>query len=90
MHLRNLKVGDALIDMEFRREGSALEFAIEQTAGKFPLTVVFEPMILAGEIGRARVGDVPAGLETFQRGDRVGVRLQFPLDHAHTITLEEG
>ena len=90
MHLRNLKVGDALIDMEFRREGSTHEFAIEQTAGKFPLTVVFEPMILAREIATARVGDVPAGLDMFQRGDRVGVRLQFPLDHAHTIALEEG
>lgn len=89
MHLRNLKIGDARIDMEFRRQGSAHEFLIEQTAGKFPLTVVFEPMILAREISTARVGGVPAGLDMFQRGDRAGIRLQFPLDHAHTIALEE-
>jgi hypothetical protein len=90
MNFRNLKVGDARLDMEFRREGSAHEFFIEQTAGKFPLTVVFEPMILAREISTARVGGVPAGLDMFQRGDRAGIRLQFPLDRAHTIALEEG
>jgi hypothetical protein len=85
--VRNLRMGEALIDLGFRRDGSRFTFRLAQEAGAVPVRLVFEPAI-TGRAVIARVDGQPAGLVARPFGERLLVPVQLVLDYERVVELE--
>jgi hypothetical protein len=85
--LRNLAMGDASMDVHYRRTESSHWFELEQTRGAAPVRVVLEPE-LAGVFRSARVDGVVAELAAVPAEGRSRVPVQIVLDHRRTLEVE--
>ncbi len=85
--VRNLRVGDAHIDVDYRRDGSRHIFRIDLASGAVPPRVVLEPA-LPGRLRSATIDDVEASLESRPFGTRTLVPVQFALEGERTVVLE--
>lgn len=86
-----LRVGDATIDLRYRKSGETHTFTLAQTSGRAPINLVFEPAVVPlGQEVQVRLAHEIAEVGTFERGNRLGVRLQLPLDHERRVTIHEG
>jgi hypothetical protein len=84
--VRNLRVAEARIGLEYRREGGTHLFRLEPLGGRVPVMAVLEPS-LPGRVARARVDGAPADLEMSLEGGRTRVAVQLPLDATRTLEV---
>jgi hypothetical protein len=85
--VRNLVVGDAAVDVVYRRTDDTHCFEVEQTRGAAPVRVVLEPE-LEGVLRCARVDGVGADLTAVPANGRSRVPVQIVLDHRRSVELE--
>lgn len=86
VELRNVRLGDATLDVGYTREGGPSTFVLRPTGGAVPATVVFEPRTPA-RVARVLVDGEPAEVEIRPAGPRTAVRLQLPIDRERRVTL---
>ncbi len=86
--VRNLRVAEARISLEYRREGGTHLFRLEPLGGRVPVMAVLEPS-LPGRMADARVDGEPADLEMSMEGGRTRVAVQLPLDATRTLEVAE-
>jgi hypothetical protein len=84
----NLAMADARIGFRFHRDGARHTFQFQQTAGRVPVRLVFEPALAATALRGASVDGRPARLDPRPFGERILVPIQLVLDHERTIVLE--
>ncbi|MBI4541129.1 MAG: hypothetical protein HY704_16635 [Gemmatimonadetes bacterium] len=89
VEVTNVRVGDSHVAVRYHRAGRRHTFAIEQTAGALPLTLIFEPTIPADAIDAVTIDDRGARLEPIRVGARSGVRVQLALDRERTVVLTD-
>jgi len=81
-----MAIGDASIDLEYRRSDRTHRFTVTQQRGSAPLRLILAPE-LPGGLRTARVDGSTADLEPVARGDRTGIPVQLALDHQRTLEL---
>ncbi len=86
LRVRNLRIGDSKVSFFFRQEGARHRFLLEQTAGRVPLNLVFEPLLPTAPTLVLLNGD-PVEVGRFQLGSRHGCRLQLPLTREQEVVL---
>lgn len=85
--VRNIRLGDALITLEYQRDHSAAQYKIEQVAGAMPVRLIFEPAF-AHQIAGIQVDDVPADLNLQMSAARVIAPVQLMLDHERVLRFQ--
>jgi hypothetical protein len=86
--VEGLRVGDAGLDLEYRREGDRHTWLLRPTAGAVPLTIVLEPRLSLTAVRAVLVDGRPAEVDVVPVGARTAVRLQLPLDADRSLTVE--
>lgn len=84
---REIRVGDARLDLGYRGEGARHTFVLRPTAGRAPVTVILEPLLPLEEVERVELEGERVTVDSFRGEGRVGVRFQFPLDGDRTVTV---
>jgi hypothetical protein len=87
LHVQNIRIGDALIDLAYSRTDERMEFQIVQTAGAYPVRLIFEP-ILATRVAKAFVDETPADLDFRPHEDRIILPVQILLDDRRVVRFE--
>ncbi len=85
--IHNIRMADALVTMQYRREGGMHDYAFEQVAGAMPVRLIFEPTFTR-PITTARVDDVAADLNVQPHGQRIIAPLQIMLDDRRRINFQ--
>lgn len=85
--VRNLHIGDALIDFDYVRTEGRMEFSFVQSAGAYPIRLIFEP-ILSVAVTSAYVDGTPASLDFRPHRDRILIPVQIMLDDRRVVGLE--
>lgn len=85
--LRGLRVGDARIRLDCRRDGPTLSFLLRQESGRLPVNLVFQPRLPFPGVERVLIGDDPADVEVVREGSGTALRCQFPLDPERRMTI---
>ncbi len=85
--VRNLRIGASRVTVSYARDGAVHTFGLEQMQGAVPVNLVFEPRVPGSAVRGAAVDEQPAELDSTRVGDRVGVRLQLPLDRKRTVVV---
>ncbi len=88
LEARRLRMGDAAVSLDYRREGDRHTFRLEQEAGAVPVTVIFEPLLPARRLVAARVDGRPAELDPRPLGERMLVPVQLVLDAERMVVLD--
>ena len=88
--LRNLRVGAAVVEMEYRRDGSIHRFVLRQVGGVAPIRVIFEPELGGARLERSWVDGQAAELDAALVDGRLRVPVQLVLDHERRLELEIG
>jgi len=86
--IRGIRLGDARIDLDYRREGGRHRFELSPTEGRVPATVIFEPSLPGVRPGTTYVDGQPAELAPVNEGDRLRFGVQLPLDGRRTVEVE--
>lgn len=84
--VEGIRVGDARVSLRYARREGSHTFSVEQTTGRVPLSLVFEPSV-PGAVEAVRVDGGPTDVAPDHRGGRARVRLQLPLDAERRVTL---
>lgn len=84
--VRALAMGNAAVDVEYRRTDQTHRFSITQRRGSIPLRLILAPE-LPGALRAARVDGTTADLDPAPGGDRTQVPVQLALDHPRTLEL---
>jgi hypothetical protein len=92
-HLRafraeEIRVGDARLILDFRREGGTRRYELEPTAGRTPALVVLEPTVY-GAVAAIRVDGHPAELDVVPVGEATRVRVQLQLGVSRVLEIDE-
>jgi len=87
-HLRGLRVGDARIRLDCRRDGPTLSFLLRQESGRLPVNLIFQPRLPFPGVERVLIGDDPADVEVVREGNGTTLRCQFPLDPERRMTID--
>lgn len=88
LDVAHLVIGDALVSLACRVEGTRHTFRLFQEAGRVPLNVVFEPRLGLSRVDRVRMGDEDADVEIVSEDGGVRLRCQFPLDPERRVTID--
>ncbi len=83
-----IRVGDARLSLDCRVEGGHGTLRVCQTAGRVPVTVIFEPFLPLGGVDAVRMGGDPAEVEIDEREGGVRLRFQFPLDPERSVSVD--
>ncbi|HEX7120650.1 MAG TPA: GH116 family glycosyl hydrolase [Longimicrobiales bacterium] len=86
--VRRLRMGDATVSLDYRRDGDRHTFRLVQEAGSVPVTLIFEPMLPARRLAAARVDGEPAELDPRPHGERMLVPVQLVLDAERVVELD--
>jgi hypothetical protein len=84
---RGIRVGDADVELDYRREGRHHELRLEPIRGRVPITVVLEPSLSAASPVAVRVDGRPAELDASASGSRTRFRVQLVLDSPRTVEM---
>ena len=84
-----IRMGEARVRLAYHVQGGRHTFRLEPTGGRVPVNLVFEPLLPVRDLGGAWVDGSRADVDRFRRGDRVGARLQIPLDAPREVAFEE-
>jgi glycogen debranching enzyme len=87
--VEGLRLGEAMISIRFRREGSRHIFQVAQYSGASPVRLVLEAAV-PGRIVSARVDGRDAALDVRPFGERYLAPVQLVLDHERQFELEIG
>lgn len=87
LELRGIRVADARVDLGYRREGDRHTFVLRPTAGRVPLTLILEPSLPVGGVESVELEGERVTVDSMRRGERWGVRFQFPLDGERTVVV---
>lgn len=87
LSVHNLHIGDALINLDYARQDSTMEFTFSQIAGAYPIRLIFEP-ILSVPVRQAFVDAAPASLDFRPFGERFIIPVQIMLDERRTVRFE--
>jgi hypothetical protein len=85
---RGIRLGDARIDLDYRREGGRHRFGLSPTEGRVPVTVIFEPSLIGERPGTTYIDGQPTDLALVSEGDRLRFGIQLPLDGRRTVEVE--
>ncbi len=88
--VRNLRVGAAVVELEYGREAGVHVFTLRQVGGGAPLRVILEPELGGSGLERSRVDGQPAELDALAVEGRLRVPVQLVLDHERRLELEIG
>jgi hypothetical protein len=88
--VRNLRMADSRVSMAYRQTGSRHVFTLEQTRGAVPINLVFEPTVPGKAVRDAHLDGKRVELDEIASHNRVGVRLQLPLDGPREIAILVG
>lgn len=80
----NIRVGDALVALEYENSGDACRFTITQTAGAMPVRLILEPA-LADRRWQPVVDATVADLDVKPVGDRIILPVQIMLDERRVV-----
>jgi hypothetical protein len=83
-----IRVGDGRIDLDCRVAGGHGTFRVSQTAGRVPMSVIFEPLMPLSGVQEVQMGEEPAAVEIEEREDGVRLRFQFPLDPERSVSVD--
>jgi len=86
--VRNVRVAEARVELEYRREGGVHRFRLEPLGGRVPVMAVLEPS-LPFRPATTRVDGRTAELEVTTEGTRCRVAVQLPLDATRTLEVRE-
>ncbi len=87
--LEGLRVGDSVLDLEYRRSGSGHLWRFRPTAGAVPLMLVLEPLIAVDGVDRVEVDGAAADVDiTDAAPGYTRIRLQLPLDTERSLAVE--
>jgi hypothetical protein len=97
-HLRDfrvqgIRVGDARLELSYRRERGVHRFLLDATDGRVPPMVVLEPSLPFRDLGAVRVDGAAAELTSELHGPggaRTRLRIQIPVDGLRLLEIEEG
>ena len=81
-----LAVGDARLDLLYRREAEVRTFTLRPSGGGIPATVVLEAVVPGG-VRAVVVDGRAASVETETVGGRTRVRLQLPVDAERSVRV---
>jgi hypothetical protein len=84
--LTGIHVGDARVSVHYTSHGTTRAFALEQTEGRVPVDLVFEPSV-DGPVARVLVDGDPTDVIPETTRGRSRVRLQMPLDGERRVEL---
>lgn len=87
LELRGIRVADARVDLGYRREGDRHTFVLRPTAGRVPLTLILEPSLPVEGVESVELEGERVTVDSMRRGERWGVRFQFPLDGERTVVV---
>ena len=85
----NIRVGDGLVRLSYERIGENLRFTIVQTAGAYPLRLIFEPVLTAAP-RYAFVDGKPAVLDVRAHTSGTIVPVQIMLDEEREVAFDMG
>lgn len=86
--VRNLVVGEAVVELEYQREGGRHRLTLRQARGGSPFRVILEPELAGGRLVGARVDGEPAELDAVPVAGRLRVPVQIVLDHERSVEVE--
>jgi hypothetical protein len=82
-----LRLGDASVSLDCRRQGPSCTFLLRQDRGRVPVNLIFAPRLPMAGVSEVRIGDEAGEVEVKNEPDGVVVRCQFPLDPERRITI---
>lgn len=82
--VRNIRVGDALVTLEFRVSEDETLYTIEQPGGPYPVTLIFEP-VLKRKFEKVWIDDVEAQLDIAVVGSAVVAPVQLVLADKRSV-----
>jgi hypothetical protein len=85
---RGIRVGDASVEMCYRREGWLHTLRLEPLQGRVPVTVVLEPSLPVAPPWAVRVDGEAAALDAVGSEGRTRFRVQLVLDAPRTVEVE--
>ncbi len=80
-----LRLGDASLSMDMRREDGHTRFILRQDAGSTPITWIFAPRLPGTGLATAQVDGVDAAIDADLAGDRIQPRIQLPAERERVI-----
>jgi hypothetical protein len=87
LRIRGLRVGDASVSLDYRRQGPSCTFLLRQDRGRVPVNLIFAPRLPMAGVSEVRIGDEAGAVEVKHEPDGLVVRCQFPLDPGRRITI---
>lgn len=88
LDVEGIRIGDAAVRLGYRRSERRHTFVLQQTRGRVPVNLVFEPALPTAAPGLVRVDGRPAEVERRRLGAWRGFRLQFPLDSPREVSVD--
>ena len=89
--IERIRIGDALVSLDYRREPTASgmlhRFTAEQTTGAVPVRLILEPVLAGTAVVAAAVDGTPAALVPRPFGTRILVPVQVVLDETRMIDI---
>jgi hypothetical protein len=82
-----IRLGDGEVELDYERDRDRHTFRARQPRGRVPFMLVLEPEVPARRLAKVEIDGKEAVLDHFQRGGRVGARVQLPLDRERNVTL---
>ena len=85
--VENVRVDDALVAMHYEADNALLRFSFKQTAGAYPIRLIFEPAVTQ-RVKHAFVDGTLATLDVRSVGGRVVLPVQIMLDAERVVEFE--
>jgi len=83
-------MGDSRMCLSYHTVDHRHTFRLEPTKGRVPMNLVFEPLLPPGPApGRTWVDGESADVDRYRKGNRLGIRLQLPLDAPREVVVDE-
>jgi hypothetical protein len=90
LDVHNLRISDCTLSVSYARTGDLHLFRLSPTSGAIPLRLIFEPALIATEIGSISIDGAVASLDVRAWGDRRLCPVQIVLDHEREVVIETG
>jgi hypothetical protein len=87
LRVSGIRMGDAIVDFEYRRESRKATFVLRQEEGRVPIQLIFEPLLPLTRVAEVRIADGIAEVEQTEEALGIRLRCQFPLDPERRVTV---
>jgi hypothetical protein len=87
LRVSGIRMGDAIVDFEYRRESRKATFVLRQEEGRVPIQLIFEPLLPVTRVAEVRIADSIAEVEQTEEALGIRLRCQFPLDPERRVTV---